>query len=42
MTTELNPHTYEPPRIEKTFTADDLAREVHYAGGASEPDIAGD
>jgi hypothetical protein len=27
--------TYEPPRIEKVLTAEDLAREVQYAGAPS-------
>jgi hypothetical protein len=31
--------TYEPPRIETALTADDLAREIQYAG-ISAPDDA--
>lgn len=26
---------YEPPRIERVITADELARDVQYAGGVS-------
>ena len=26
------PAGYEPPRVEEVLSADDLAREVHYAG----------
>ena len=28
---------YEPPQIESVLTADDLAREVQYAGAQSRP-----
>lgn len=29
---------YEPPRIERVLTAEDLEREVLYAGAVSNPD----
>jgi hypothetical protein len=29
---EHGPHEYEPPRIEEVLCAEDLEREVHYAG----------
>jgi hypothetical protein len=36
------PQTYEPPRVETVMTAEDLAREVKYAGEQSVPvDFAG-
>ena len=25
-------HSYEPPQVEEVLSAEDLAREVHYAG----------
>jgi len=28
--------TYEPPQIERVLTADDLAREVQYAGQSTQ------
>ena len=28
--------TYEPPKIERVMTTDDLTREIQYAGNASE------
>jgi hypothetical protein len=30
---------YEPPTVEKVLTADTLAREIQYAGAASEVDV---
>lgn len=32
------PQGYEPPRVETVLTSDDLAREVQYAGAASQFD----
>ena len=31
------PASYEPPRIERVLSPEDLEREVHYAGSASIP-----
>jgi hypothetical protein len=33
--------TYEPPRIETVLTADDLAREIQYAGISAPDDAVG-
>jgi|688.fasta_scaffold78358_1 hypothetical protein len=35
---ESVPADYEAPRIEQVLTAEDVEREVHYAGGSSVPD----
>ena len=34
---DLSPTTYEPPRIERILTPEDLEREVQYAGGVTQP-----
>lgn len=31
------PTSYEPPRVEQVLGAEDLAREVHYAGSPGSP-----
>lgn len=31
-TAEQNPEKYEAPAVERVMSAEDLAREVHYAG----------
>jgi hypothetical protein len=33
---------YEPPRVETVLTADDLAREIQYAGISAPDSAAGD
>ncbi len=32
------PSSYEPPCIERVLGVEDVEREVHYAGGVSQPD----
>ena len=34
-----DPSEYEPPRVERVLTSDELMREVQYAGGASTDEI---
>ncbi|MEQ1868672.1 MAG: hypothetical protein ABL961_01460 [Vicinamibacterales bacterium] len=34
---EPTPDVYQAPQVERVLTADDLAREIQYAGGISIP-----